>query len=492
MVDRVSYGVDRVIYGSDLVTYDEAGVLPKSVTANLDANITSLATTKSVTASLDANILAPTAKSLPANFNALVQVLRIVVTANLDAAVGEFVIGGACDASVAEPYQGRDHQRPAPATWCSAPRCRPGTPSAPRSTAWRSTSSSSTRPSRRTRPAATSTIMTRTSLLRGGTGAVERSTAGGGQKVDFTAGNKRVAITVNALTLLNLTLYRGSGRTIFEGTDWTPGGEFQINLSEPTHRSLVVAGATHRPACSSTMTVRHAAASDQRRVGRRDLRREVEFGRTSAGHRQRLDPGNVVLRAPGDWLVAKVIGSTIKSWELRHRGDFQMVEDTIPGALTVDGRHIGRMLRYTGAGHTWTLNQAGMVGSVSVVNDGTGPITILNGSATISGALEIPAGSKGEIIYSQQGAHATTLSEKMRLSTGTSAAVPFSPQTPFSINQLLATSGPIPAAGFGIWPNSGQDETARILAALTALANEGPAALVGGRKRSLVSPTAST
>ena len=196
----------------------------------------------------------------------------------------------------------------------------------------------------------------------------------------------------------------------------------------------------------------------------------------------------VVLRAPGDWLVVKAVGSTIKSWEPRHRGDFQMVEDTIPGALTVDGRHVGRMLRYTGtlvAGHTWTLNQAGMVGSVSVVNDGTGPITILNGSATISGALEVPAGSKGAIIYSQQGVHATTLSEKMRLSTGSSAAVPFSPQTPFSINQLLATSGPIPAAGFGIWPNSGQDETARIVTALTALANEGPAVLVGGRKRSL-------
>ena len=124
MVDRVSYGVDRVFYGSDLVTYDEAGVLQKSVAANLDANITSLATIKSVTANLDANILAPTAKSLSANFNALVQVLRVVVTANLDAAVGVFVIGGAAMQAWLSHTKVETDSR-VPAIWCSTAAAMP-------------------------------------------------------------------------------------------------------------------------------------------------------------------------------------------------------------------------------------------------------------------------------------------------------------------------------------------------------------------------------
>ena len=482
MVDRVSYSPDRVFYGSDLVTYDEAGVLQKSVTANLEANITSLATIKSVTANLEANILAPTAKSLSANFNALVQVLRVVVTANLDAAVGVFVIGGAAmqawlshtkvvttSTGVGDLVLGA-----AVPTWDAFSSVLDGMEvdvfieheSQPQNETGRYVYDHDTQ-----------------TLLRNSTGVVERSTTGVGVKQSFAAGNKRVAITVNALTLLNLTLYRGSGRTIVESTDWTAGGEFQVNLSEPTHRSLVVAGPAAQagvlqgPVLITLPPATNAEWGDEI---------YIEKGR-GAGHLPVTVSGlspSAVLRGQGDWLVAKVVGTTSKTWELRTRGNAEMIEDVVPAALTVDGRHVGRMLRYTGAGHTWTLNNAGRVGSVMVVNEGTGPITILNGTAAIGGVPEIPAGSKGEIVYSQQGARATVLSDKMRLTTGTSAAIPFPQGTPFSINQLMATSGPIPAAGFGIWPNSGQDETARIVTALNALMGEGPNPTLG-RKRSL-------
>jgi hypothetical protein len=69
------------------------------------------------------------------------------------------------------------------------------------------------------------------------------------------------------------------------------------------------------------------------------------------------------------------------------------------------------------------------------------------------------------------------------LTTGTSAATPYSHAIAASVTDLLS-AGVVPATAFGIYPNSGADETARIQNAMLDLQNEGPNP-VTGRKRAL-------
>ena len=82
------------------------------------------------------------------------------------------------------------------------------------------------------------------------------------------------------------------------------------------------------------------------------------------------------------------------------------VETTVAGALTVTGDHLGQLLNYTGAGHTWTLNAALDSGYITVFNAGTGPITIVAGTATVTGETTISVGSVGGILYSAAGTKA--------------------------------------------------------------------------------------
>ena len=81
-------------------------------------------------------------------------------------------------------------------------------------------------------------------------------------------------------------------------------------------------------------------------------------------------------------------------------------ELTVAGALTVTGDHLGQLLNYTGAGHTWTLNAALDSGYITVFNNGTGPITIVAGTATVTGETTISVGSVGGILYSAAGTKA--------------------------------------------------------------------------------------
>ena len=82
------------------------------------------------------------------------------------------------------------------------------------------------------------------------------------------------------------------------------------------------------------------------------------------------------------------------------------LELTVAGALTVTGDHLGQLLNYTGAGHTWTLNAAPDSGYITVFNNGTGPITIAAGTATVTGETTISVGSVGGILYSAAGTKA--------------------------------------------------------------------------------------
>ena len=100
---------------------------------------------------------------------------------------------------------------------------------------------------------------------------------------------------------------------------------------------------------------------------------------------------NVNFSAGG--LVVSIVGIWDDVDDLLHP-----VETTVTGALTVTGDHLGQLLNYTGAGHTWTLNAALDSGYITVFNNGTGPITIVAGTATVTGETTIAVGSVGGIL----------------------------------------------------------------------------------------------
>ena len=103
----------------------------------------------------------------------------------------------------------------------------------------------------------------------------------------------------------------------------------------------------------------------------------------------------------GNPLLVSVVGIWDDVDDLLHP-----VETTVAGALTVTGDHLGQLLNYTGAGHTWTLSAATDSGYITVFNAGTGPITIAAGTATVTGETTISVGSVGGILYSAAGTKA--------------------------------------------------------------------------------------
>ena len=150
--------------------------------------------------------------------------------------------------------------------------------------------------------------------------------------------------------------------------------------------------------------IEHATIQAQWELGRgvythttpvRTLTRPIAQVRlSSAGAGQ-----NVNFSAGG--LVVSIVGIWDDVDDLLHP-----VETTVAGALTVTGDHLGQLLNYTGAGHTWTLNAALDSGYITVFNNGTGPITIVAGTATVTGETTISVGSVGGILYSAAGAKA--------------------------------------------------------------------------------------
>lgn len=111
-----------------------------------------------------------------------------------------------------------------------------------------------------------------------------------------------------------------------------------------------------------------------------------------------------------------ISGAATISGTTTHTGDLavakvSVTEIVVTGALTVDGDHLSHLLRYTGAGHTWTINSAGAEGEVGVENKGSGAITVSAGTATVAGGSSIAAGKSATIRFSTGGADAKVLVE---------------------------------------------------------------------------------
>lgn len=79
-----------------------------------------------------------------------------------------------------------------------------------------------------------------------------------------------------------------------------------------------------------------------------------------------------------------------------------LAEDEVSGAYTLVAADRGRLKRYTGAGHTWTVPALGP-GEVLVENDGSGAITLAASGVTLSGATTIAAGRSATLRWFDAG-----------------------------------------------------------------------------------------
>jgi len=151
---------------------------------------------------------------------------------------------------------------------------------------------------------------------------VEWSTAGVATKETFLPGVKRIGITINAKTLRELVLFRGSGRTINEDVDWTAGGTFAVLLGNDKHRALKVMG-FNDSALSQAVTVvlpdpALAQWGDEIYVEKGD---SSTLAVTVSGF-DNSTIGTHVLRRQDQYIIAKLVGTTQKKWE-RQRGGQQ-------------------------------------------------------------------------------------------------------------------------------------------------------------------------
>lgn len=87
------------------------------------------------------------------------------------------------------------------------------------------------------------------------------------------------------------------------------------------------------------------------------------------------------------------------------QGTLSKVEDTVTGTYTLLSTDRGKTKRYTGAGHTWTVNNIG-VGEIYIENAGAGTITFADGTSTKLGPVStITSGNAGRLHLSNTGAN---------------------------------------------------------------------------------------
>lgn len=97
------------------------------------------------------------------------------------------------------------------------------------------------------------------------------------------------------------------------------------------------------------------------------------------------------------------------------KGDYDgvgMTDVAVAGATTLDNADFNKLQRYTGAGNTWTFNDASEAGVIPIINKGTGDITTASGTATVEGASLIPANSAACAVYYGDGSNVRVVVEQ--------------------------------------------------------------------------------
>jgi hypothetical protein len=167
----------------------------------------------------------------------------------------------------------------------------------------------------------------------------------------------------------------------------------------------------------TSLTLDHPPASGKSGSCLVYLTQDATGGRTVAW------PGSVVWvgggapvmpSAPGEFLMASFLtrdGGTSWVGVVIGRPTGATPEDDVSGAYTPVEDDLGRLKRYTGAGHTWTIDALTSTGEVAVENDGSGSISIAAGTATLKGASSIPANKSAALRFFHGGAECKVLVE---------------------------------------------------------------------------------